>query len=204
MRAILIHGMGRSPLAMLVLAARLRAAGIRPHLFGYMAIFHDFESCRQRLAVYIARHAAAEPYIIVGHSLGGVLARAALPLLRQEPSAIFLLAVPACACRAARYFAPRRWFRWLTGTMVRRLADEDFMQSLPIPTMVTRIYAGTNGPRGRWVPLGDELNDGVVTVAETRLPGISVQNVPCVHSSIMNSKTIATDIICTTSTVAGV
>jgi hypothetical protein len=32
MDAILIHGMGRTPIAMSILAARLRASNIRPHL----------------------------------------------------------------------------------------------------------------------------------------------------------------------------
>ncbi|MBC7489775.1 MAG: hypothetical protein H7240_07185 [Glaciimonas sp.] len=38
-RAILIHGMGRTPLSMLILAARLWAGGLRPVMFSYSAAF---------------------------------------------------------------------------------------------------------------------------------------------------------------------
>ena len=38
MNAILIHGMGRTPVAMSILAARLRASNIHPHLFGYSVV----------------------------------------------------------------------------------------------------------------------------------------------------------------------
>src|SRR3972149_10873626 len=107
MNAILIHGMGRSPIAMSILAGRLRASNIRPHLFGYSATFERWDECLQRLEKFIAKRAMSNDYIIVGHSLGAVLTRATLPRLIHKPTACFFLSPPTQVCKAARNFAHR-------------------------------------------------------------------------------------------------
>ena len=193
--AVLIHGMGRTPIAMSLLAARLHAAGIRPHLFGYSVTFERFESCIQRLEGFITRRIPTEKYIMVGHSLGGVLTRAVLPRLVHKPAACFLLTSPTRACKAARRNTPHPLARLLGGEIGQLLADQRFMESIPAPAVPTKIYAGTGGPRGRYSPFGEELNDGVLTIKETLLPGISVQRVPIIHTFIVNSKVVAQDIV---------
>lgn len=77
MREILVHGMGRTPAAMLILAARLRAAGLHPDLFAYSAALEGWEGCVGRLRGFIDRRAAGTDFVVVGHSLGTVLLRAA-------------------------------------------------------------------------------------------------------------------------------
>lgn len=193
-RAILVHGMGRTPAAMLVLAARLRAAGLRPDLFAYSAALEGWEGCVRRLAAFIERRAAGTDFVLVGHSLGTVLIRAALPRLARPPLGCFLLAPPTRACLAARRMAPRRLYKWVTGEMGQRLASPDFMEALPVPLVPTRIYAGTGGPRGRLALFGDAPNDGVLGLEETRLPGIPLRTVPSLHTFIMNSREVAGDI----------
>ena len=194
MRAILVHGMGRSPASMLILAARLRIFGIRPKLFSYSAAFEKFSSCSNRLRNFIEKHAAGEPFILVGHSLGTVLTRAVLPELIHKPAACFFLAPPTHACMAARRCAPYRLYQLLTGEMGQLLASGQFMDSLPVPDVPTKIYAGTGGPRGRYSPFGDEPNDGVLAVSEICLPSIPLQTLPYLHTFIMNARAIAQDI----------
>jgi hypothetical protein len=194
MHAVLIHGMGRTPVAMSLLAARLHAAGIRPQLFGYSVTFERLEHCVQRLEKFIARQIKTDPYIMVGHSFGGVLTRVTLPRLEHKPAACFLLTSPTQACLTARRVTPYRIARVLGGEIGQLLADERFMNSLPPPGVHTRIYAGTGGPRGLYSPFGDEPNDGVLMVHETVLPGVSVQTVPVIHPFIVLSKTVAKDI----------
>ncbi len=182
---------------MLRLGLRLRAAGLKPALFGYSATFERFEHCRHRLERFIVRKCGQDEFIVVAHSLGSVLSRAALPQLRHAPLACFFLSPPTCACRAARFFLPRIPYRFLTREMGRLLADPRFMDALPVPNVPTRIYSGTAGPRGRWSPFGDRVNDGLLAVEETALPGASVLHVPSLHAFIMNSRLVATDMVAT-------
>lgn len=202
MRAILIHGMGRTPLAMLLLAARLKAAGMQPETFGYSAAFETWDSCRGRLLRRIER-GADHPCILIGHSLGSVLIRGVLPRMSTAPVACFFLAPPTCACRAARTLARFRLYRWLTGDMGQLLAQADFMDALPIPVVPTKIYAGTGGPAGRCSPFADGPNDGVLAVEETRIAGIPLETVPASHTFIMNRAVVAADIVQTVRQLRG-
>jgi pimeloyl-ACP methyl ester carboxylesterase len=195
MDAILIHGMGRTPLALSILAARLRAAGMHPHLFGYSVTLERWDACVRRYERFIIKHVGTNEYIIIGHSMGTVLTRAVLPRLAHQPAACFLLTPPTRACKAARYFAPKRWVRLLGGEMAQLLADSGFMESLPVPNVPTKIYAGTAGPRGRRSPFGDEPNDSVLMVKETMLRDVPHQTVPVLHTFIMNSKVVTQDIV---------
>lgn len=195
MDAILVHGMGRTPLALSLLAARLRSAGIRPRFFGYSVTFEKFDRCVQRYERFITRRIKTNEYIIIGHSLGTVLTRAVLPRLTHKPAACFLLTPPTQACKAACYFAPKRLVKILGGEMAQLLADPQFMESIPVPSVPTKIYAGTAGPRGRRSPFGDEPNDSVLMVRETMLPGIPHQTFPVLHTFIMNSREVTQDIV---------
>lgn len=202
MHAILIHGMARTPLAMLVLAARLRRAGIAPHLFAYSAAFETWEGCRNRLQRFIQRRVGSAPFILIGHSLGSVLIRGVLPRLEQKPGACFFLAPPTKVCMAARKFAARGLYKLITGEMGQLLARADFMDALPIPEAPTRIYAGVKGPRGRYSPFGDVLNDGILALHETELPGATRLEVEAMHTFIMLNQVVAHDIILVTRTLA--
>lgn len=195
MDAILIHGMGRTPLALSLLAARLLKANMRPLLFGYSVTFERMEGCVRRLERYITRRVGTNKYIMIGHSMGTVLTRTTVPRLTHKPVACFLLTPPTQACRAARHFAPRRWVKLLGGEMAQLLADQHFMESIPALDVPAKIYAGTAGPRGRYSPFGYEPNDSVLAVRETMLPNVPHQTVPVLHTFIMNSKVIAQDIV---------
>ena len=195
MDAILIHGMGRTPLAMSLLAARLRASGVRPLLFGYSVTFERLDGCVRRLERFIARRIGTREYIIIGHSLGTIITRTTLPRLIHKPAACFLLSPPARACKAARYFAPYRFTRLFGGEMAQLLANQQFMESIPPTGVPMKIYAGTAGPRGRYSPFGDEPNDSVLTVKEMTLPDVPLQTIPVLHTFIMNSKVVTQDIL---------
>jgi hypothetical protein len=192
--AILVHGMGRTRASMLVLAVRLRRRGFQPRLFAYSAALESFAACTERLRHFIDRNAGNTPYVVVGHSLGTVLLRSVAPCLRTQPVACFLVAPPAHASRVARALAPLWLFKLLTGEMGQLLANEQFIGSLPVPKCATRTYAGTAGPKRRWLPFGDEPNDGVLAVSETLIPGIPTTPVRKLHTFIMNAPIIADDI----------
>ncbi|MDR0770846.1 MAG: alpha/beta fold hydrolase [Burkholderiales bacterium] len=203
--AILLHGMGRTPLSMARLARRLRAADIDARCLGYSVTFERFATCRARLLTRIG--ATAPPYVLIGHSLGSVLIRSVLSELAVPPQLCFFLTPPTTACRLARRFAPHRPYRWLTGEMGQLLADPAFMAALPTPAMPTTVYVGTRGWRGRFSPFADEANDGILGVTETVLPPMLSKSsrppnlrrveIHAAHTFIMNHKSVARDIIAT-------
>jgi len=198
--ALLLHGMGRTSLSMALLARRLRAAGMEARCFGYMAALERFPACRVRLLERIV--ALKPPYVLIGHSLGSVLIRSVLPELATQPIACFFLTPPTVACRLARRFAPRWYYRMLNGEMGQLLADPEFMAALPVPSMPTTIYTGTRGFLGRFSPFAEETNDWILSKTETMLPdtysNIRHVEIFATHSFIMNKRIIADDIIAQT------
>lgn len=197
MDIVLIHGMGRTPFSMLRLRRQLRRAGHTPILFGYSPTFESLQGATARLVRLIERRVDSDAYALAGHSLGAVLIRASLGRLqRRPPAACFFLSPPMRVCKAARFFS-RFWvYKILTGEMGQLLANDAFMQQLPMPPAFTRIYAGTRGPRARWLPLGTEPNDLILSVSEATgdYPQFAVE-VPAIHAFIMHSKLVYDDMI---------
>lgn len=195
MDIVLIHGMGRTPASMLMLKQRLAKLGHKTHLFGYAAWAENLETVSNRLIRKIERQVGSQPYAVIGHSLGSVILRRALAELTSNPPAhSFLLAPPMRACKAARYFSRFRLYRTLTGEMGSLLADEAFMQSLPLPPN-TVIYAGTAGPRASWLPFGNAANDGILSLDEVVSESGERVEVAASHTFIMNSRAVVDDIV---------
>ena len=197
MRLLLIHGMGRTPLSLALLGRRLTQQGHSVRYFGYAAFRESFDQIVGRLAATIRATAAQHPYALIGHSLGGILARAALPTLAcRPPRHLVMLAPPNQAPLLARRLRTHLLYQLTTRDCGGKLADQAFYATLPPPSIPTTIIAGTAGPRGRWSPFGNQPNDGVVAVEETRLgPNRKVILIPSVHTLIMNSPQV-TRVIC--------
>ena len=198
MKVVLVHGMFRTPVAMALLGHRLGKAGFEIVYFGYTVVWESTEECAARLERRIAEAVGAgEEYALVGHSLGTVLIRMVLPRLARAPKACALIAPPSRACMAAKVVHERTpLFRFLTRDAGQLLASEEFMGSLPRPEVPTRLYAGTGGPRGRFSPFGDETNDSILTVDDTRIgPEDDLLLIPAIHSLIMNTTEVARNLI---------
>jgi hypothetical protein len=195
MQAILIHGMGRMPASMLMMAMHLRAAGIKSRFFAYSAATEHWQACVNRLEKFINKQTPKDDYIIVGHSLGTVLTRAVLARLMRKPIACFFLAPPTTACVAAKKFAPLRLYKLLMGEMGQLLANDQFMNALPVPDVPCKIYAGISGWQGKYSLFGLKPNDGILAVEETTLNNVPLETVAAVHTFIMNHKAVAEDIV---------
>ena len=187
--AILVHGLGRTPLSMLLLAARLRQRGFRCETFGYFAGGATFDAIAGRLKDRLADQ--PEGYLAVGHSLGGLLLRRALAQGAPRPAHLFLLGTPNGASRLARQLRSKALFRILAGDSGQLLADLERIQGLGNLEVPTTVVAGTAGPRLRRGPFGAEPNDGVVALSEARLAGAELRALPLLHTFLMNSAEVA-------------
>ena len=148
-----------------------------------------YDAIVSRLIVRLERLATAGPYAVIGHSLGGVLLRSALShLAGPQPQQLIMLGTPNRAPRLARVLGVRWVYRRIMGECGVNLSSPLFYACLPLPQVPYTIVAGTAGPRGRWSPFGEELNDGIVAVSETRIYDHDpVVLLPVTHTFMMNS-----------------
>lgn len=184
---------------MLLLAARLRRAGVVPGLFGYVPAVESFEAIAGRLAGRLAGLARDPDYFVVGHSLGGLLLRSALSRLDPgvpRPRHLFMLATPNQSPRLARRFQRNALYRWYNGDAGQLLASPGRMGSIPGPEVPYTLITGTSGRTGRWSPFGDEPNDWVVSLSEARVTDSDeVVTVPANHTFLMNHREVAAVIV---------
>ena len=175
---------------------------MRVHQFGYSTL-QSFDTCVTRLRSRVRALAAEESFILVGHSLGGVLIRAALPGLEPiRPAACFFLAPPNKVSKVAKFLSRNHLYRFLTRDSGQHLANASFMESLAVPAVPFRVYAGTAGYKGRFSPFGQEDNDGILAISETPLGDVGdVIRVPSLHTFIMNSAFVCRDIVVTSTSL---
>jgi Alpha/beta hydrolase family len=188
---LLVHGLWRTPLSLLSLVHRLRTYGHRPEQFGYAAVAQRYDAILARLLRRLDRLAASGvPYAVIGHSLGGVLLRAALPRIAGPPPRhLVMLGTPNRPPVLARRLGAHWLYRRLMGECGINLSSHDFYAALPVPEVPYTIVAGTAGSRGRWSPFGGEPNDGIVAVSETRIRDQDeIVLLPVTHTFMMNNR----------------
>jgi alpha-beta hydrolase superfamily lysophospholipase len=192
---LLVHGLGRTPLSLFGLARDLRRAGHRTEVVGYVGALEPYAGIvarvRRRLRQAAARN---EPYAAIGHSLGGLVLRAALaewPAEVPPPRCLVMLGTPNSPPQLARRFRSRRLYRWLNGECGQLLARAEFFAGLPVPAVPLTVVAGTKRWPGPLTLFGPEPNDGIVAVEETRpAPDAPVITLSASHTFMMNNRAV--------------
>lgn len=195
MHVLFVHGMGRTPLSGWPLLRRLRQAGLRTTTFGYTTAFESFNSIKLRLISKVSKVATTESYIVIGHSLGGVLIRAALNALPDNisrPRHVFLRGSPIQPSRLAVRLKNNPLYRAITGDCGQLLASPSRMSEVGSVTETTTSIAGVSGFASDRGPFGREPNDGVVSVSEISAPWVSNQEqVEVIHTLLPASSRVA-------------
>ena len=194
MHALFVHGMGRTPLSGLPLLWQLRRAGIKTGTFGYFAGAESFSRISERLAVKVVALAARNDYVLIGHSLGGVLIRAvvnSLPSGTRQPSHVFLLGSPIQASRLAQRLQNNLAYRLLTRDCGQLLGSSSRMSEVSRISVPTTSIVGVRGLGARGGPFRGELNDGIVSVSEASAEWLTEQvQIPCVHTLLPASRSV--------------
>ena len=200
MRTLLVHGLGRTSMSMTLLAVHLRRHGHRPSFFSYCAAVERWEGIRLRLRQRLLHmHSAGPDYVLVGHSLGGLLLADALVELahRVSPRYLFTLGTPLRPPRLINTALRFGLYRILTGESGRRLADPRTYRFAPLSCPWTSV-CGTAGWRRRHWSFFNEPNDGLLAVSETYSPSASeTLFVDSFHTFIMNTASVRTRIAST-------
>lgn len=195
MQALFVHGMGRTPLSALPLLWRLKRQGISPYWFYYTVTFEDFSSITDRLRRRIIGLAEKGDYVLIGHSLGGVLIRnalASLPEGTRLPGRVFLLGSPIRPSRVACLFRNNVLYRLVTRDCGQLLASEERMEHVPPCPVPTTCIVGTYSALGLSHLFGKEENDSIVSRSEITADWIAEEiKLPVSHSFMSSSPLVS-------------
>lgn len=196
---ILVHGLWM-PAAVFILHSHwLQRRGYRVLRFGYPSMRATLSQNAQRLHRFIAASGAADIHL-VGHSLGGLVI---LEMLAQRPDPrlrrAVLLGTPCVDSHSARRLRGLGMSALLgrsLGEWLSRASSIDasscFCGTTAAPRSAVEIgvLAGTRSVGlGRVIPGLPRPNDGVVAVAETRLPGAAdFITLPVAHAEMLASR----------------
>lgn len=188
---VLVHGLWMGGMVFALLARRVRACGFDVAVFSYPSVTLTLAQNARRLERFVATY-PARPVHFVGHSLGGLVV---LNLLASAPrlsvGRVVLLGSPCNGSSAAEQLSRTRPGQLLVGRALPQWRPEDG-RAVASRTQVGAV-AGTQrlGIGSLLVRLAAP-NDGVVTVDETRMPGLTDHIVlPVTHSGMIASKRVA-------------
>ncbi|MES2257792.1 MAG: alpha/beta fold hydrolase [Pseudomonadota bacterium] len=195
MNILFVHGMGRSPVSGWPMLRRLRRAGLKTGTFGYSAALENFDAIVARLRRRLSSLAASGDYVVIGHSLGGVLLRAALNTLPKDvalPRHAYLLGSPLKESRLATRLKGNLLFRFFAGDCGQLLGSPARMGAIGPLSIPTTGVIGVRGMQARFGPFGDEANDGIVSVSEVVAPWLSNRiQIHVVHTLLPSSGLVA-------------
>jgi len=195
MQVLFVHGMGRSPLSAWPMLLQLKRTGLKTATFGYAVTLEDFPAIKKRLAAKILSLAAHGDYVLIGHSLGGVLLRAALNTLpsgTRLPRHLFLLGSPQQPARLAQQLNKNPVYRAFTRDCGQLLGSASRMSEVGPVTVPTTSIVGIRGLSSKRSPFKGDANDGVVSVSEASTEWITDQVlIPTVHTLLPSSKRVA-------------
>lgn len=188
---LLLHGLGRHRKTMKKPCEALKSAGYEAFTLNYPSTFQDISDQADGVTHLLNTLEGITMVSFVCHSLGGLVARELLA--RDEkwqetitPQKIIMMGTPNQGARIADHLSEYETFKAVAGPSGQSLRQA-ITTDLPLPTIPTLIIAGGRGDDVGYNPLLKEDNDGIVTVAETRL-NIGEKHVilPVIHTLIMS------------------
>lgn len=189
---IVVHGLWVHGVIMEYLRRRIARCGYRAVSYSYPTMRLALDENAERLARFSRGVDAARRHF-VGHSLGAIVI---LRLLERAPDLctgrIVLLGPPFAGSFSGRRLERLPGGGWLLGRSVREWLARP--KSAPSPLQEIGVIAGSL-PLGLGYLVAPDLprpNDGVVTVEETRVPGMRDHIVVRVnHSGMLFSPEVA-------------
>jgi len=188
---IVLHGLWFPAAVVRPLCRRLGALGLHAVAFGYPTMRHDLDQNARALAAFAAR-TPGDALHFVGHSLGGLVLLRMLALAAPDrPGRAVLLGSPCVDSRVVDVLS-----RWAAGRAILGAGLAQWrrapMAAVPAGLAVAAIAGDRPWGLGQLVAGIDRPHDGVVSVAETRLPGMADHlTLPVTHTGLLFSREVA-------------
>lgn len=186
MRLLFVPGLVSAGFESAVLGRRLAEHGLDLDIFPHQARRESPESAAARLATLLEQNPDLH---LIGHSMGGLIALAALNDAPRWGGRAVLLGPPLGGSAAAR-----RVSQWPGGRRVFGAAAPWLAAPPPLRADPERVavIAGTRDPGlGRFLGLAPGATDGLVHVDETRVPGVALAQFPVNHFGLLFDPRVA-------------
>ena len=196
---VLVHGLGRSPSSMLILAQRLTWAGYRATIPRYPSRTAPFAEQLGTLRGFVQRCCSDVPRVhFVGHSLGALVIRGYLAEHRPDSlGRVVLLAPPNRGSLFVDWLEEMQLASDMLGPVGSALGTDtaDLPANLPHPDYEVGIIAGNRSTQPIGPPAIPGPDDGIVSIDQARIGDVPMLVLPRSHAFIANSRHTANAVI---------
>lgn len=192
---LLVHGITRSSKSMSGYREPLEKAGFCVFPFDYPSTRVDLDASAEYLHQVIESLDGIERLHIVAHSMGGIVARTYRAKHRDERlNRLVLVGSPQNGAEMADLMKDKAnlVFKTVFGPAGQQLITDQagFLSKLPKPDVEFAVITGGHAPNG-FNPLIPDDDDGIVSVASTRLAGaVDSLYVESLHLALNRNETV--------------